>query len=74
MPRITLAFTLSGPQVQQDLVHEFSLHVDVTATVAGGEDSCVLLVETSDAPNALWEVRATIGMFDDRAIEMTDQA
>ncbi|MET0766343.1 MAG: hypothetical protein ABWY50_01740 [Aeromicrobium sp.] len=70
MPRIILGFSLSGPEVQQNLLHEFSLHHDVAASA---RDDCVILVETSDLPAAVWEVRATIGMFDDRATEITGQ-
>ncbi|MET0932057.1 MAG: hypothetical protein ABWX74_21255 [Aeromicrobium sp.] len=74
MPRIILEFTLSGPQAQQDLLQEFSLHHDVDATAADRAGSHGIRVETSDAPGAMWEVRATIGMFDDRAAEITDQS
>jgi hypothetical protein len=73
LPRITLEFTLSGPQIQQDLLHEFSLHHDVVA-VPDTEDACVLRVETSDLPGAMWEVRATVGMFDDGATETRRQS
>jgi hypothetical protein len=72
LPRITLEFLLSGPRIRTDLLHEFSLHNDVIASV--DEDApLVLRVEVSDAPGALWEVRATVGMFDDRAHEITGQ-
>lgn len=74
MPRTILEFTLSGPEVQQDLLHEFSLHHDVEASVVRRGETCVLRVETSDAPPAMWEVRATVGMFDDRAAEIVDQS
>lgn len=74
MPRITLEFTLSGPQVQKDLLHEFSLHHDVDASAVDRGDAHVIRVETSDAPGAMWEVRATVGMFDDRASEIVDQS
>jgi hypothetical protein len=70
MPRTTLRFRLSGPEVQQNLVHEFSLHPDVTVELG---DDHVIRVETSDVPGAVWEVRATILMFDDRATEITGQ-
>jgi hypothetical protein len=73
LPRITLEFTLSGSQVQQDLLQEFALHHDVDASAADRGDVHVIRVETSDAPGAMWEVRATVGMFDDRAAELTDQ-
>lgn len=74
MPRITLQFALSGPQAQADLLHEFSLHHDVDASVTDDGGACLLRVETSDAPAAMWEVRATVGMFDDCAAEITGQS
>lgn len=74
MPRITLAFIVSEPQIQQDLLGEFSHHHDVVATADEVDGTHVLRVETSDAAGAVWEVRATIGMFDDRAVEVPRQA
>jgi succinate dehydrogenase/fumarate reductase flavoprotein subunit len=71
LPRITLVFTVGGPQIQQDLLNEFSLHHDVVATGDERNDAYLLRVETSDAAGAVWEVRATIGMFDDNATEIT---
>jgi hypothetical protein len=71
LPRITLVFALSGPRIQQDLLQEFSLHHDVTAAAEAGAN--MIRVETSDAAGAVWDVRATIGMFDDRATEITGQ-
>lgn len=73
MPRITLVFALSGPQTQQNLLHEFSLHHDVVATGTDHPDGAAIRVETSDVPGAIWEVRATVGLFDDRAAEISDQ-
>ena len=70
MPRKTLAFRLSGPLVQQNLLHEFSLHHDVTASAEQIDGAPVIRVETSDADGAVWDVRATVGMFDDQASEI----
>lgn len=72
LPRTTLEFRLSGPLVQQNLIHEFSLHHDVTATAHQVDGVPVIRVETSDAGGAAWDVRATVGMFDDDAIEIKD--
>lgn len=74
MPRITLAFRLSGSQAQHDLIHEFSLHRDVVATPDEVDGSPVVRIETTDSAGATWEVRATVGMFDDRAVELKDQS
>jgi hypothetical protein len=73
LPRITLEFALSAPHLQHDLLHEFSLHHDVVAVIEQRDGVCALRVETSDAPLAAWDVRATVGMFDDRATEITGQ-
>ena len=73
MPRITLEIALSAPQLQHDLLREFSLHRDVVAVIEQRDDVCLLIVETSDLPLAAWEVRATVGMFDDRSVEITGQ-
>lgn len=70
LPRTTLEFRLSGPSVQQDLLHEFSLHHDVTASVEDVDGVPVIRVETSSVAGAVWDVRATIGMFDDAAVEI----
>jgi len=73
LPRITLEFALSAPHLQHDLLHEFSLHHDVVAVAEERDGICALRVETSDAPRAAWDVRATIGMYDDAAVEITGQ-
>lgn len=70
LPRMTLEFRLSGPLVQQNLLHEFSLHQDVTASIDEIDGAPVIRVETSSVAGALWDVRATVGMFDDHAVEI----
>jgi hypothetical protein len=74
LPRITLAFTISRPQLHADLLREFSLHEGVEARVEDVDGHLLLLVETNDSAGAMWDVRATIGMFDDRAVEVEDHA
>jgi hypothetical protein len=64
-----LGFLVSGPQIQQDLLAELSLHRDV---VASAEDDRIVRVETNDSPVATWEVRATVRMFDEAATEIED--
>ena len=73
MPRITLVFTLSDPRAQVDLLHEFTLHDGVVAKADEIEGSPAIRVETTDSISTLWDVRATVGMFDDRARERQDQ-
>lgn len=73
LPRITLLFALSGPQVQIDLLHEFSLHRNVTAAAAEVDGDPAISIETSDAETAVWEVRGTVGLFDDAAVEVDGQ-
>lgn len=70
MPRTTLEFRLSGPLVQQDLLHEFSLHQDVEASAEEVDGVHILRVQTSSAGGAIWDIRATVGMFDDDAVEI----
>lgn len=72
MPRKTLEFRLSGPLVQQNLLHEFSLHHDVVALPDEIDGVPTLRVETSSAAGAVWDVRATVGIFDDDAVEIKD--
>ncbi len=73
MPRITLVFILSDPRAQADLLHEFSLHDGVDASpVSIGPDPAIR-VETYDSTSTVWDIRATIGMFDDRAREEVGQ-
>jgi hypothetical protein len=71
--RITLTFRLSGPDVQRDLIHEFALHHQVVACPVDSDEAPTITVETVDAPTALWDVRATVGMFDDHAKEVDRQ-
>jgi hypothetical protein len=74
LPRVTLLFTLSGPQIQSDLIHEFSLHRDVKASAYEYQGAPAIRVETSDGAGAVWEVRSTVGLFDDRATEIRGHA
>jgi len=71
--RTTLTFRLSDPGVQRDLLHEFSLHDGVVAHAVGSEGEPAIAVETRDSHDALWDVRATVGMFDDLAKEVEGQ-
>lgn len=73
MRRITLTFRLSGPDVQRDLIHEFALHHEVVASAVCADGAPTIAVETHDAPAALWDIRATVGMFDDHAEEVDRQ-
>ncbi len=66
-------FLLSGTQIQDDLLREFSLHADVVATADEVDGSPALRVDVSSVAGAMWDVRATVGMFDDGATEITDQ-
>ena len=66
-------FTLSDPRAQADLLHEFSLHDGVRAALDEIDGSPVLRVETHDSISTVWDVRATVGMFDDRARELDVQ-
>ncbi|WP_332664549.1 hypothetical protein [Aeromicrobium sp.] len=70
MRRTTLTFRLSGDAVQRDLLHEFALHHDVIVSAVDSDGAPTIAVETLDAPAALWDVRATVGMFDDHAQEV----
>ena len=71
MSRSVLLFRLSNATVQLDLISEFSRHVDVVATPSIGEGRPSLRVETNGSSKAAWDVRATVGMFDDNAIEVS---
>lgn len=73
MRRTTLTFRLSGHHILRDLLHEFALHRDVTASSIESDHEPTIVVETRDAPAALWDVRATVGMFDDQAREVNAQ-
>jgi len=71
--RTTLTFRLSGPDIQRDLLHEFALHRDVIAHALNGDGTSKIAVQTLDTPAAVWDVRATISMFDDHAEELESQ-
>jgi hypothetical protein len=72
--RTTLTFRLSSHGIQQDLLHEFSLHRDVIASAVDADSLPTIVVETRDAPADVWDVRATVGMFDEAAEEVvTDE-
>ena len=73
MRRTTLSFRLSGPDIQRDLLHEFSLHQDVSVSAADSDGAPVIVIDTLDSPAALWDVRATVGMFDDQAEELSNR-
>ncbi len=72
MRRITLTFRLSGHHILRDLLHEFALHHNVIVTSVE-HPVPTIAVQTLDAPAALWDVRATVGMFDDDALEVDPQ-
>jgi len=71
--RITLTFRLSGHHILRDLLHEFALHHNVIVSSIESDRAPTTAVETLDAPAALWDVRATVGMFDDNALEVEAQ-
>ena len=73
MRRITLTFRLSGHHILRDLLHEFALHHNVIVSTDDSDHVPTITVETLDAPAALWDVRATVGMFDDHALEVDPQ-
>lgn len=73
MPRITLVFTLSERRAQADLLREFSLHDGVVAAADEIDGSPAIRIEAHDSVSTLWDVRATVGMFDDRAREQGAQ-
>jgi hypothetical protein len=59
--------------VQEDLLQEFALHDGVVASADEVDGAPAVRVETQDAVDALWDVRATVGMFDDKAREQERQ-
>ena len=73
MPRTTLVFRLSSARIQEDLLREFSLHPGVDASPHVVDGAPTVTVEVSDAASAVLDVRATVGMFDDRASEVEGQ-
>jgi len=72
--RIVLLFRLTSTQHQQHLLDEFEHHGGdgVVASAAAYDGSPALSVETYDQSGSLWEIRATVGMFDDAAVEITE--
>lgn len=70
MSRTTITFRLSGASQQQDLLQEFTLHDGVVARRAD-DDGPMLLVETDGRQHSIWHVRATVGLYDDRAVEVS---
>ncbi len=71
MSRTILTFRLAHADIRHALVHEFSLH-DGVRVLDCGPDERTIRIETFNAPAALWDVRATVGMFDDAATEVPD--
>lgn len=74
LTRTALTFRLSGPAPLPDLLREFALHKGVVTHTTGSSDQPLLTVETGDTQAAIWDVRTTIGIFDDRAVEVPNQA
>lgn len=73
MPRTTLVFTLSDPRAQVDLLQELALHDGVVASAHEVDGDPAIHVEAQDSARTLWEIRATVRMFDDAARERTAQ-
>ena len=73
MTRITLRFALSGPDAQAHLLREFAMHDGVEVRSGQQEGAPVIEVETFDTVTTAWDVRATVGMFDDDAVELDGQ-
>ena len=65
-------FLLSEVHVQHDLLREFSLHDDVAAVALEIYGRPAVSADVSTVAGAMWEVRATVGMFDDGASELLD--
>lgn len=75
VPRNILTFRLSHADVREALVHEFSLHDGVEVGPADPHEPLHIVIETGGSATALWDVRATVGIFDDHAVEVdADQA
>lgn len=74
--RIVLMFRLSSLQRQQHLLEEFELYGGdgVVARAVEHEGFPALAVETYDSSTSLWEIRATVGLFDDVALEIEADA
>jgi hypothetical protein len=71
LPRTTITFRLSGTSQQQDLLHEFALHDGVVARQTDIDGQTLLTVETSGAHPSVWDIRSTVGLFDDHAVEVS---
>jgi hypothetical protein len=73
VPRTTtLVFRLSAVEAQQHLLQELSLHQGVVVRPLGPAEPPVIVVELDSAASS-WEIRATVGAFDEKAIEMDAQ-
>lgn len=70
LTRISLTFRLSGESSQRDLLREFELHDGVVTRADDFDGRSMLIVETDDSDAAIWEVRTTVGIFDDQAVEV----
>jgi hypothetical protein len=73
LPRTTLVFTLSDLRAQTDLLREFAVHDHIVAVAVEIDGHPAIRVEAHDSVGSLWDVRATVGMFDDGARERTAQ-
>lgn len=65
-----MTFRLSGPHPLADLLLELAQHDDWVVRVAGHEHRPEVTVEAADSATAMWDVRATVGMFDDGSVEL----
>jgi hypothetical protein len=73
LPRTTtLVFRLSTPEAQRHLVRELSFHQDVVVRTVDSDEGPVIAVETAGDAST-WEVRATVGAFDESAVEIEAQ-
>jgi hypothetical protein len=70
LTRVSLTFRLSGESRQSDLAREFELHEGVATRASESDGQVVLIVETDDSDAAIWDVRATVGIFDEQAVEL----
>jgi hypothetical protein len=71
-PITTLVFRLSAVEAQQHLLQELSLHQGVVVRPLDSAEPPVIVVELDSAASS-WEIRATVGAFDEKAIEMDAQ-
>lgn len=65
-----LCFRLSDPSLASDVLHELSFHNGITTHHDPSDDPYRLRVELTGDPARLWEVRATVRLFDP-AVEET---